>query len=627
MSDVLAAAPLARAIGLALVQFLWQGLVIGAGAALILIALRRASAQARYVVGCVGLAVMLLAPIVTAARALREMPAPAAVGAVVVTPATSVARAGAAAIGESDSSSTASFRAALEPWLPLVVAAWSVGVLLLTLQLLRGWVRLRRIHRQGTPLESNGWPETVRRLADRLGVTRSVRLVESALVEVPAVVGWLRPVLLVPASALTGLAPAHLEAILAHELAHVRRLDYLVNASQCVVEVLLFYHPAVWWLSSQVRVEREHCCDDLAASLCADRLTYARALMSLEELRGTMPRLAMAASGGGLLGRIRRLVEPEAAAGPRWSGGFMMTVVLTVLLVAASGQFKSTPAANESPTQGTVTAPPRDVRPAAQTDRGAIAGQVLDQSGGTLPGVTVTVTSSVTSGTHTTLTDPRGRFRVADLAPGAYDVTMALSSFRKSHSRVQVAPDATATADARLELGGHAEEVTIIRDASAPAPAPPGGPAPANPKTTADYLDAAKWYYEQGRLSESDQMLTTAQTLLRTAMPETPVRAISPVSASGPVRVGGDVREPRRTRNVEPIYPADALAAGVQGDVTIEAILDRVGTVRDARVVTGHPLLDEAALGAVRQWLYTPAKLNGSPIEVAITVTIVFKTR
>lgn len=140
MSEVLAAAPLARAIGLALVQFLWQGLVIGAGTVLVLTALRRASAQARYVAGCVGLAVMLLAPIATAARYLREMPAPAAVGAIVGTPVTSVAPTAAIVSDESGSSPDGSLRARIEPWLPFVVATWSLGVLVLTLHLLRGWV-------------------------------------------------------------------------------------------------------------------------------------------------------------------------------------------------------------------------------------------------------------------------------------------------------------------------------------------------------------------------------------------------------------------------------------------------------------------------------------------------------
>src|SRR5207245_10148390 len=123
------------------------------------------------------------------------------------------------------------------------------------------------------------------RLAARLRVSRPVRLLQSTLVQVPAVLGWVRPVILLPASALTGLTPLQLEVLLAHELAHVRRYDYLVNLIQSAIEILLFYHPAVRWVSRRVREEREHCCDDLAVAVCGDAHLYARALLMMESLR------------------------------------------------------------------------------------------------------------------------------------------------------------------------------------------------------------------------------------------------------------------------------------------------------------------------------------------------------
>ena len=125
------------------------------------------------------------------------------------------------------------------------------------------------------------------------------------------VIGWLRPVVLVPTAALAGLPPAQLEALLAHELAHVRRHDYLVNLLQAVVETLLFYHPAVWWVSRQVRAEREHCCDDIAVSVC-DRVDYVSALSALAAIAAP-PRLALAATDGRLVSRVRRLLRREPA--------------------------------------------------------------------------------------------------------------------------------------------------------------------------------------------------------------------------------------------------------------------------------------------------------------------------
>src|SRR5207245_639661 len=150
------------------------------------------------------------------------------------------------------------------------------------------------------------------------------RRCRSALVEVPTLIGCLRPVVLLPASTLAGLSPAQLEALLAHELAHVRRLDYLVNLGQTTAETLLFYHPAVWWVSHRMRVEREHCCDDAAVAVCGDAVGYARALAELEGRRTLAPVLAVAADGGSLWSRVARLVggpPPHLSRSSRWVAG------------------------------------------------------------------------------------------------------------------------------------------------------------------------------------------------------------------------------------------------------------------------------------------------------------------
>ena len=139
-----------------------------------------------------------------------------------------------------------------------------------------------------------------------------VEILESAAVAVPTLVGWVKPVVLLPAAALAGLTAVQLEAILAHELAHVRRHDYLVNLLQSIVETLLFYHPAVWWVSAEVRAEREHCCDDLAIAVCGDRLVYVSALAELTSIERQV--FALAATDGSLLTRVRRILGQPAPA-------------------------------------------------------------------------------------------------------------------------------------------------------------------------------------------------------------------------------------------------------------------------------------------------------------------------
>ena len=202
----------------------------------------------------------------------------------------------------------ASVRAVIEPRLSLLVAVWVVGVVLCSMRPVWGLWTQWRLRRVGLAPVSESVQRTLNELARRMGLARIVRIAESTLVRVPMVVGYLRPMILLPASVLTGLAPSQLEALLAHELAHVRRHDWLVNALQVLAETLFFFHPAVWWLSKRIRNERELCCDDIALSLINDKAVFARTLLILEELRQTTFTTALAATDGDLVQRVSRLM-------------------------------------------------------------------------------------------------------------------------------------------------------------------------------------------------------------------------------------------------------------------------------------------------------------------------------
>jgi beta-lactamase regulating signal transducer with metallopeptidase domain len=223
--------------------------------------------------------------------------------------------------------------AALRPYLTWIVVAWGVGVLLCSARPLLGWHTLRRLQRVGVSTVSDEVLAVAARVSKRLGLSGTICVWQSTLAQVPVVVGYLRPVILLPVSLLTSLPAAQLEAILAHELAHVRRHDFVVNLLQTLVETLFFYHPAVWWLSRQIRIEREHCCDDLVVQLLGNRVEYGRALVAIEDLRGASPLLALGAKNGSLLARIRRIVgsaDPHVLSfRSRWS-----TALLGMAIVA-----------------------------------------------------------------------------------------------------------------------------------------------------------------------------------------------------------------------------------------------------------------------------------------------------
>jgi beta-lactamase regulating signal transducer with metallopeptidase domain len=330
------------AIGWALLFFVGQGLVIGLIVAAILRTVRDRSADLRYGVACLGLLIMMFCPVATTVWGLtwgrngngisggeqsadpslalsQNTTREAVVGTTradagwagfrkprLVSPADPAAR----PAGEPGWA----WREQVESWLPILVAAWLAGVVVLALRLSRGLVDVRGLTGSGLLSLPDELQAMIDKLAERSGLRRPVRWFLSLRVEVPTVAGWLRPMVLIPVKGWSQLAVQQLEALLAHEIAHIRRHDYFVNICQVCIKTVLFFHPAVWWVSKRIRAERENCCDDLAVTLCGgDRLRVARALFALEEQRGA-PMLRVAANGGHLRERIRRLVAPTPGA-------------------------------------------------------------------------------------------------------------------------------------------------------------------------------------------------------------------------------------------------------------------------------------------------------------------------
>jgi beta-lactamase regulating signal transducer with metallopeptidase domain len=327
--------------GWTLVHFVWQGALVGFGAAAALRLLRSASAQTRYGVACVAMAAMLAAPIITArfltsARDSAFEPAALAVSIPSRTIAASTAEWFVTIVPARDVLPVRIARRALDPMLPLLVAAWLAGVALLLVRLAGGWWRVRRLHRHALASAGSQWQRASDRIAERLHLQRRVHLVDSPLIDTPTALGWLRPVVLLPIAALANLAPAQVEAILAHEIAHIRRHDYVVNLLQTVAETFLFYHPAMWWVSARIREEREHCCDDVAVRACGDAVGYAAALTELETWRTEGGSLALAATGGPLFDRVRRVLQPPND--KRSSFTVAMTTAIAMVLVAAGGR-------------------------------------------------------------------------------------------------------------------------------------------------------------------------------------------------------------------------------------------------------------------------------------------------
>ena len=314
--------PLIQSLGWTLLHFLWQGALIGLVYAGVRLVVPSSHAEARYGAGLVALALLALCPALTLGIIYPHM---------VVSAATAEPITVDAVLDGVSAAAQPSAEYTLDSVLPWLVLGWIVGVAVMAWRALRQWHALERIaHRCAQP--SSDLERMLASLARRFGLVRSIRVLVSAQIDTPTLIGWLKPVILIPTAVALGFPRHQVELILAHELGHLRRYDHLVNLVQAVIETLLFYHPAVHWISREVRNDREVCCDRLVLRLTrGEPREYAKTLASLEELRLATPQLAIAASGGVLLDRVRRIIDVPAPrlAMPR------PTLALTLLIAAA----------------------------------------------------------------------------------------------------------------------------------------------------------------------------------------------------------------------------------------------------------------------------------------------------
>ncbi len=298
--------PLAQAVSGALLQFVWQGFLVAFLVSVAMYLLRKQGPQIRYLIYCAALLILAALPVITAI-ALYDPFASARPGPATITLTIR-------GVWNGGVSPAAGF---IERWLtaaePWILPVWILGVAFLSLRLAWLGTRVSGLKRSGGPpdrlilLMANA-------LARRMGMRRAIRILVSVMPDGPSVIGWIRPAILLPAATIFNLTPDQLEAILAHEIAHLRRYDDIVNIAQSVIETLLFYHPAVWWMSNRIRHERELCCDDLAVRASGNAICYARALTALERFRVSPGALALGAlgdTGTPLEYRIRRIVDSQ----------------------------------------------------------------------------------------------------------------------------------------------------------------------------------------------------------------------------------------------------------------------------------------------------------------------------
>ncbi|MDP6794387.1 MAG: M56 family metallopeptidase [Verrucomicrobiota bacterium] len=283
-------ADLVFALGGAVLHFLWQGTVIGLIAALLIRGLRKSSSESRYAVVLGSSVICLIVFLITFWGLVNKMPN---TGGGLIAPATLIP-------------SVKNYSGNMQQ---IVATIWAIGVGLLIARLAFHWLWSQRLRTRMVANPDGQWLEIFDELKAQMGISKTVKILKSGLAQTPMVVGWISPVVLVPAAAFASLSSEQMRMILAHELMHIRRYDHWVNQLQTLVEIILFFHPAVWWLSRQMRIEREYCCDDASLQVVPKPKVLAETLAQLELMRISSPTNSLAANGGSLMDRITRILD------------------------------------------------------------------------------------------------------------------------------------------------------------------------------------------------------------------------------------------------------------------------------------------------------------------------------
>ena len=547
-----------EATGWSLIHFIWQGLLVAAVYGVGRRVLHGRHPVSRYYLGLVCMVLLVALPIVTAISTYAP-PGPQQ-----ETPVASETNAIAAAALSATENVDVS--GAVRRALPWLVAAWAAGVLLLASRVLINWRRMKRLIRVGTRPLSERWQQRVDALIDVFQIRSAVRVVESTLVEVPTVLGWLKPVILLPTSSFVGLTPQQLELVIAHELGHIRRLDYIVNLFQVAAETILFYHPAVAWISRSIREEREKCCDDLVISRCGQPMEYAKALTNLESIRSGHYSPALAATDGKLFERIERIVcnhkaEPrEALIG---NGLVLMTLAAIVVLGGRLGDPLAT----------------LDAQRARLAD--ALVAELLTQ---TLPSQSEALLAPLESARARFL--PPAEPVVEDEPPVARTESRPAAAQSAASQRLSdpvpttVDTEPQGTSSTNVPLDPVDSPMVSADGAAAQADV---GERPIVLRDSADTLPASPQPYVAA--PEAGDAVPVQQSTLDT-----------------------DAAEPDAgiLRQVAPSYPVQARIAGQTGHVELSFRVDSNGRPIDIEIEEAHPrrVFERSAISAIKKWRF-----------------------
>ncbi len=575
------------AIGWSLVHSLWQVALIGGIFAVLNALLKNHSPHARYYVGLFCMLGFVAAPVFTFFQVYQPATESSLQVLAASTPAVSVNSVPALA-------DVAEWSVILEEYLPWIVAIWFAGVLLLSVRVAIKWNNMRRLVHDGTAPLSERINENVSRLSKRFGIRRKVQVLESALIKIPTVLGWLKPIILLPTSTIVGLSPAQLELVIAHELGHVKRYDFVVNWFQIVVETLLFYHPLVKWVSTHIREDREKCCDDMVINSCGNRLEYAKALANLESMRSGEMAPALGASEGQLLQRIERIVCSHSRVRDAVTGNSGLILIFAALVLLAGKAVDPTEYFEIKRNRLGDTLSAELFSTLSSTDQARLADdseqddvqllsvyeaadepvrseQVTDLEQMTMTQQEMAVTRLPTE--STVISDPMENATVNDMTRLESSSTSTMAQSTAADQNITTQSSSTTAAVTEPEIsGGFISELALNDEAAL--------------MTSLD--------------SDTFNVSSITPALIENTRPEP-----EPRRSPGPIA----------TRTVAPKYPVNARIAGKQGYVVVDFSITDDGRVSNISIADSWPrrTFDNAAIRAIKGWRFDPASVAAVP--------------
>jgi beta-lactamase regulating signal transducer with metallopeptidase domain len=448
---------------------------------------------------------------------------------------------------------------------PILLTIWLAGLVVNLAGLMIGFWRLHRTASRATVVHDGPWADAARVLGERFGVQTPVRLLQSDKPAVLVTWGLLTPKVMLPADAASWDAD-RIRIVLAHELAHVQRRDWIIQIGGELLRIACWFNPLVWLASSRLRLESERACDDMVVNLGVSGREYAEHLLALARQFGRarefVPAIAIVPRPSSLERRVTAMLNTRLSRRP--VSRAMRLVTLAALLAAAI-----------------------PIALFAQNTFATLSGSITDPSGGFLPGVTVTVVDGRRGARHEVKTDGTGRFELVGLPQGDHTLEASLPGFQNNKQPLTMAGE-DVVRDIRMRIGTLQETISVTR-----APRERATPAPS-----------------RGRGASS-----------RPACAPTAAAPLPNTRADGARRIGGQIRQPVKLKHVSPEYPAGS----DPGIVRMETVIDTNGRVSDVKILSATaPALALSAENAVRQWEFDQTLLNCVPVPVIMTVTVDF---